>query len=417
VHALEKPNLMIVGAGGVGAVAAHKAVEFKSSFGDITLASRTPSKMDRIARDIAERRQGPGNRPALETRQVNARDLNAVRTLIAETGSDIVLNVAAPYCNETLLDACLAEGAHYIDTAVAEREHVENMPAPWYAHVEWPRRNRFRDRGLTAVLGMGFDPGAVNIFCSYAKKHLLDSIKTIDIIDVNGGDHGRYFATNFDADTNLREIREDVIYWENGAFRTVPRHSRMQDVTLPAVGRHKVYSMGHDEIHSLSRTYPDVERIEFWMGFSDRYLEVFNVLDRLGLLSSLPVDVNGVEMAPLQMVKAVLPDPASLAADYTGSVCIGCDIRGEKDGEPRRVFLYTTCDHDHCYRDVGAQAISYTTGVPAAAATRLVADGVWSPQTMVHAEEMDPDPFLDLMPEMGLNWRMTDLPLDGSWPF
>jgi carboxynorspermidine synthase len=413
---LTKPNLLIVGAGGVGTVAAHKAAQFRDQFGTITLASRSPEKLDAIARDIQNRYAEAGETALLTPRRVNARDLAAMSTLIADSSADIVLNVASPYCNETIMDACLATGVHYIDTAVAENEHEENAPAPWYDEFEWQRKPAFAERSLNALLGIGFDPGVVNIFCAHASKHHFDAIETIDIIDINGGDHGRYFATNFDPDTNLREIMEDVIYWEEGAFKTIPHHSKQKDVTLPEVGRHTVYSMGHDELHSLPYAFPEARRIEFWMGFGERYLQVFNVLSRLGLLSSIPVDVEGTMIAPLRMVKAVLPDPTTLAEGYTGKVCIGCDIRGVKDGRPKRIFVYSTCDHQACYEETGSQAISYTTGVPAVTAALLLARGSWNPATMVNVEELDPDPFLELMPAVGIDWTTMELPLDGGWP-
>lgn len=413
---MSKHNLLIVGAGGVGSVVAHKAAQFSHEFGTITLASRTPSKLDAIAADARQRWAGEGRSGRIDTRQVDAQDAAAVSALIGELEAGIVLNVASPYCNEALMDASIAAGAHYIDTAVAENEFEENAAAPWYANFEWPRRPKFEKAGLSALLGIGFDPGTVNVFCAHAQKHLFDRIDMIDIIDVNGGDHGRYFATNFDADTNLREIREDVVFWEDGAFRTIGHHSKQMSVTLPVVGEHTVYSMGHDELHSLPVHFPDAKRIEFWMGFGERYLQVFNVLENLGLLSSIPVDVDGDEIAPVRMVKAVLPDPSTLAEGYRGEVCIGCDIRGEKDGVQKRSFVYSTCDHTHCYREVGSQAISYTTGVPAMTAAILLARGVWAPGTMVNVEELDPDPFMELMPEVGIGWDVVDLPLDGSWP-
>jgi len=412
-----KPNLLIVGAGGVGAVAAHKAAQFHEDFGRIVLASRSLAKPEAIAADAQRRWAKPGEAQRIEPRQMDARDLEASIALLRETGADILLNLATPYCNATLLEACLATGTHYLDTAVAEDEHAENMPAPWYGRVEWPLKPKFAAEGLAAILGIGFDPGVVNVMCAYAGKHLFDHVDSIDIIDVNGGDHGKYFATNFDPDTNLREIKEDVIYWEEGAFRTIPHHSKAQEVTLPQVGTHKVYSMGHDELHSLPRHFPDAKRIEFWMGFGDHYLKVFEVLNRLDLTSSIPVEVEGVELAPIKMVKAVLPDPATLAAGYSGKVCIGCDIRGTKGGAEKRVFIYSNCDHRDCYEEVGSQAISYTTGVPAMTAALLVARGVWAPGTLVNVEELDPDPFLDLMPKLGIGWTVTELPLDGSWPF
>lgn len=413
---MAKPALLIVGAGGVGAVCAHKAAQFHDRFGPITLLSRTQSKLEAIRDDVQARWGKEQVEPSIAVRTGDARDKEAMVAAIRETGADILLNVATPYCNEALMDACIETGCDYIDTAVAEDEHVENAPAPWYANFEWPRRQAFADKKASAVLGIGFDPGVVNVFCAYAKKHLLDEIDSIDIIDVNGGDHGRYFATNFDPDTNLREIREDVLYWENGDYTKIPPHSRAMDVTLPSVGTHRVFSMGHDELHSLPLAFPEAKRIEFWMGFGERYLQVFNVLEKLGLLSSEPIEVEGVKMAPLKMVKAVLPDPSTLAAGYTGECCIGCDIRGRKDGKERRVFVYSTCDHAACYAEVGSQAISYTTGIPAIAAALLLAEGTWNPDTMVNVEELDPDPFLALMPDVGIDWQVIDLPLDGSWP-
>lgn len=410
---MSKPNLLIIGAGGVGAVAAYKAVQFGAEFGSISLASRGAGKLDAIAADVAKRLPD-GVR--LQTRTVDARQQDAVGELIRELNATIVLNVASPYCNTAIMDACIATGAHYMDTALAEEEHVEFVQAPWYDHAEMPRKPAFAAKKLNAVLGIGFDPGAVNAFCAAARKHHLDSMETIDIIDVNGGSHGRYFATNFAPDTNLREVREDVIYWEDGGFRTIPHHSRRMSVDLPVVGSHDVYSMGHDEIHSLARIFPETGRIEFWMGFGEHYLKVLEVLNELGFLSSTPVEVEGVKVKPLQLVKALLPDPASLAEGYTGQVCIGCDITGIKDGQRRRIFIYSTCDHRACYEEVGSQAISYTTGVPAIAAAILLARGDWNPETMVNVEELDPDPFLALMPEVGIGWQVMDLPLDGSWP-
>lgn len=413
---MKKPNLLIVGAGGVGAVAAQKAAQFHDEFESIVLASRSIAKPQAIAEDAQKRWAKEGSPPLLEVRNVNARDIGSTADFIRDTASEIVLNVASPYCNAPLMDACAKAGAHYIDTSVAEDEHVENSPAPWYEAFEWPRRPNFEKKGLSAILSIGFDPGVVNVFCAYAKKHEFDRIDTVDIIDVNGGDHGKYFATNFDPDTNLREIMEDVIYWEDGAFRTIPHHSKSQEVTLPEVGTHKVFSMGHDELHSLPRFMPEAKRIEFWMGFGDRYLQVFEVLYRLGLLSSIPIEVEGARLAPLKMVKAVLPDPSTLAAGYSGKVCIGCDVRGVKNGKEKRFFIYSTCDHRACYEDVGSQAISYTTGVPAMTAAILLARDVWKPGTMVNVEELDPDPFLELMPKLGIGWTTRELPLDGSWP-
>ncbi|MCP4315767.1 MAG: saccharopine dehydrogenase family protein [Hyphomicrobiales bacterium] len=414
---MAKPNLLIVGAGGVGQVTANKAVQFRDDFGTITLAARNQEKLNRISGEIQPRWGRQGDGPLLSVRSVNARNLQDMVALIRDLDAKIVLNVASSYCNSTILDACLETGASYLDTALAEDEFIENIEAPWYSYIEWPRRPKFAERKISAFLGMGFDPGVVNIFCAYARKHLLDEIDTIDIIDVNAGSHGRYFATNFDADINLREIKEDVITWEEGAWKTIPRHSHWMDVSLPQVGTHRVYSMGHDELQSLAVNFPGTRRITFWMGFGDHYLNVFNVLDNLGLTSSVPVKVDGVKVAPNRLVKALLPDPASLAKGYTGKICIGAELRGRKDGKEKRVFIWSNCDHEENYREVGSQSISYSTGIPVITAARLIANGSWKPETMVHVEELDPDPFMALMPEVGIGWQVEELPLDGSWPY
>ena len=414
---MAKSNLLIVGAGGVGQVTANKAVQFRDDFGTITLAARNQQKLDAIAADIQARWGQAGDGPLLDVRTVDARDPASMIGLIRDLDAKIVLNVASSYCNATILDACLETGASYLDTALAEQEFLEDIESPWYSYVEWPRRPKFAEKKVNAFLGMGFDPGVVNIFCAHARKHLLDEVDTIDIIDVNAGDHGRYFATNFDADINLREVKEDVITWEEGAWKTIPRHSEWMDVTLPQVGTHRVYSMGHDEIQSLAVNFPGTDRISFWMGFGEHYLNVFNVLDSLGLTSSIPVEVDGVKVAPNRLVKALLPDPASLAKDYTGKICIGVDVKGRKDGEEKRFFIWSNCDHQDNYREVGSQSISYSTGIPVITAARLIADGTWNPQTMTHVEELDPDPFLALMPQIGIDWHVQELPLDGSWPW
>ncbi len=414
---MAKPNLLIVGAGGVGQVTANKAVQFRDDFGSITLAARNEEKLAKIAAEIQTRWGQAGDASFLDVRSVNARDPAAMVDLIRDIDAKIVLNVASSYCNATILDACVETGAQYLDTALGEEEFIEDIKSPWYSYVEWPRRPKFAERKVNAFLGMGFDPGVVNIFCAHARKHLLDEISSIDIIDVNAGSHGRYFATNFDADINLREVKEDVITWRNGAWETIPRHSEWMDVVLPQVGTHRVYSMGHDEIQSLAVNFPGTDRITFWMGFGDHYLNVFNVLDKLGLTSSIPVTVDGVQVAPNRLMKALLPDPASLAEGYTGKICIGVDIRGRKNGEEKRFFIWSNCDHEDNYREVGSQSISYSTGIPVITAARLMASGAWNPQTMVHVEEMDPDPFLNLMPDVGIDWHVEELPVDGSWPY
>lgn len=396
-------STLIIGAGGVGAATTHKCAQHNDELGDLCLASRTVEKCERVIADV--RRMGNLKIPdrRLTTAHVDAMDTAAVAALIRSTGARLVLNVGSPYCNLSIMKACLEEGVHYLDTAVHEQEGLDNEPAPWYQKYEWQFRDQFLEKGNTGILGIGFDPGAVNVFCAYVYKHLIDTVDTIDIMDVNAGDHGRYFATNFDPETNLREILEDVIYWDNGEFVTIPCHSKSRTYDFPAVGEHKVFSMGHDELHSLPSHIP-ARRIEFWMGFGERYLDCFNVLKELGLLSNHPVDVEGVAIAPIKLVKAVLPEPSSLAPDYTGKVCIGCLIKGTKEGEDRELFIFTVCDHTDCFKDIGAQAISYTTAVPIVTAALLVAREQWSVGRLVNVEELDPDPFMALMPDIGLSW-------------
>jgi carboxynorspermidine synthase len=400
-------NVLIIGAGGVGSAVTHKCAQHNDALGDICLASRTLSKCERIVETVSEKDNLKNPDATLSVSQLDAKDADAVAELIARTESSIVLNAGSPHCNLAITEACLRSGAHYLDTAVYEKEGDINMAPPWYAEHEWKNRDRFSAAGVTGILGIGFDPGAVNAFCAYVYKHLIDDIDSIDIMDVNAGDHGKFFATNFDPEVNLREIMEDVLYWQDGEWQSIPCHSRSRSYEFPVVGAQKVFSMGHDELHSLSANIP-ARRIEFWMGFNDRYISVFNVLNRLGLLSGDAVDVEGVPVVPLKLLKAVLPDPASLAPGYTGEVCIGCLIKGHSQGKAREVFIYSTCDHADCYRDIGAQAISYTTAVPLVTAALLVARGDWNVAKLVNVEELDPDPFMTLMPEVGLDWHVRE---------
>lgn len=400
-------NVLIIGAGGVGSAVTHKCAQHSDELGDICLASRTLSKCEHIVQTVVEKTNLKNPDAKLTVSQLDAKNIDAVAELITRNKSSLVLNAGSPHCNLAIIEACLRTGAHYLDTAVYEKEGDINVAPPWYANNEWKHRGRFSAAGVTGILGIGFDPGAVNAFCAYVHKHLIDEIDSIDIMDVNAGDHGKYFATNFDPEVNLREIMEDVLYWENGQWLSIPCHSRSRSYDFPVLGEQKVYSMGHDELHSLSANIP-ARRIEFWMGFNDRYISVFDVLNRLGLLSGEAVDVEGVPVVPLKLLKAVLPDPASLAAGYTGEVCIGCLIKGRDQGKEREVFIYSSCDHRDCYRDIGAQAISYTTAVPLVAAALLVARGEWNVGKLVNVEELDPDPFMALMPEVGLDWAVRE---------
>ena len=407
----KKPTLLIIGGGSVGGAVAGKSAQHNATFGDICIASRSPRKCEAIVRRIARANKTETDQHTISAAELNARDTAATVALIRQTGAGIVINAATPDCNMDIMRACLQTGAHYIDTSVAESEGEENMPPPWYANYEWQLQDEFAERRITALLSIGFDPGAVNVFAAYAARYLFDRIDSIDIVDVNAGDHHRYFATNFNPEINLREIAEDVLYWEDGAYRRAACHSRAIEFDFPGgIGRRALYSVGHDELHSLPK-HIATRRIEFWMGFSESYLNVFNVLKNLKLLSSKPVVVDGgVSVAPLKVIKAVLPDPASLAADYDGRVCIGNLVDGVRGGARKTVFIYSLCDHQACYADVGAQAISYTTAVPAVTAALLLARDIWNPRRMVNIEELDPRPFLDLMPQIGIAWHQQPHP-------
>ena len=408
---MPEKNLLIIGAGGVAEAAAKKCARFGHVLGDVMVASRTVAKCERVVAGMessaARAIDGSRAAPRFAARQTDARDPAQVAALIREWNAGIVLNAGSPHVNMGVMDACLQTGAHYIDTALYEVEGEVNKPPPWYAAHEWKKRDEFARRGVTAILSAGFDPGAVNAFCAHIQRDLLDRVDTLDIMDVNAGDHGRYFATNFDPETNLREIMETAMRWEDGEWRGAAPHTRFRDFDFPAAGRQRVYSMGHEEVHSLAANIP-ARRVEFWMGFSERYLRVFSALNNLGLLSPEPVDVEGVPVVPIKLVKAVLPDPRDLAEGYTGAVCIGCLGRGEKNGKPRAVFVHSVVSHEAAYADVGAQAISYTTAVPATAAALLIAEGPWRVNRMANVEELDPAPFLAKMSELGIGWETRE---------
>jgi len=402
-----KRNVLVIGAGGVGHVVAHKCAQNNLLLGDIHIASRTVSKCHDIIRSVREKgsMQGPGR---LEAHALDALDLEATKALIRETRSQIVINVGSPFVNMTVLQACIDTGAAYLDTAIHEDPDKVCEAPPWYANHEWKRRDDCKAAGVTAVLGIGFDPGVVNAYARYAVDHCFDRVDSIDIIDVNAGSHGRYFATNFDPETNFREFTATVWSWQGGRWTANRMFERRKEWQLPVVGNATTYLTGHDELHSLSR-HLDVPDIRFWMGFGDHYINVFTVLKNLGLLSEKPVrTAEGLEIVPLKVVKAVLPDPASLAPDYTGKTCIGDLVRGEKDGRRREVFIYNVCDHESSFDEVGSQAISYTAGVPVAAAAKLIAKGTWDVKGMVNVEELDPRPLLALLDRMGLPTRIRD---------
>lgn len=396
-----KKNVLIVGAGGVAHVAAHKCAQNNDVLGDICIASRTQGKCDNIIESIKRKDHIKDTTKRLHSHQLNALNIPATVNLIKETNSQIVVNLAQPYVNMSLLTACVETGASYIDTAVHEESNRGEEKPPWYANYEWPRKNECKENGITAVLGAGFDPGVVNAYCALAVRHHFDTIDTIDVLDVNVGDHGEYFATNFDPEINFREFRK-IWNWIDRKWVLDEVHSVKMTYDFPVVGKQILYLNGHDELHSLSKNI-DANSIRFWMGFSDHFINVFTVLSKLGLTSEFPIKTaEGVEVVPLKMLKSVLPDPFSLAPSYTGETCIGNLIKGRKDGKPKELFIYNICDHVECYKEVESQAICYTAGVPPAAASILIAQDIWDVKTMVNVEELPPAPFIELLDNMGL---------------
>lgn len=409
-----KRNVLIVGAGGVAQVVAHKCAQNNDLLGDIHIASRTPGKCEAIIASVQAKRAMKTD-GVLRPHALDATDSAAVAALIRETGCQIVINVAQPFVNMSVLEACIETGAAYLDTAIHEEPDQICETPPWYGNHEWKRRTACADKGVTAILGVGFDPGVVNAYARFGIDRFVPEVASIDIVDINAGSHGRWFATNFDPEINFREFTGTVWSWQGGAWQANSMFEIGRDWDLPVVGTQKAYLTGHDEVHSLSARYPGAD-VRFWMGFGDHYITVFTVLKTLGLLSEQPVTTaEGQEVIPLKVVKAVLPDPASLAPDYTGKTCIGTLVKGTKDGQPAEVFVYNIADHKDAYQEVGAQGISYTAGVPPVAAAMLIADGTWDVARMVNVEDLDPVPFFDLLDRIGLPTRVRDARGDRPW--
>lgn len=396
-----KKNILIIGAGGVAQVVAHKCAQHNDILGDLHIASRTLQKCEAIIASVKEKKSMTV-KGIFETHHLDAMNVKATVDLIRKTKSKIVINVGSAFLNMSVLSACIETGAAYIDTAIHEDPLKICETPPWYANYEWPRREECEAHKTTAILGAGFDPGVVNAYAALAHQDYFDKITDIDIIDINAGNHGRWFATNFDPEINFREFTGQVWSWQNSKWVSNKMFEIGHEWDLPVVGRRNTYMTGHDEIHSLSKNL-DVPNIRFWMSFGERYITVFNVLKNLGLLSEQPVKTaEGLEVVPLKVVKAVLPDPSSLAADYTGKTCIGDLIKGEKDGKARELFIYNVADHKEAFLETGSQGISYTAGVPAVAAAILVALGDWDVKTMANVEELPPKPFLKMLGQMGL---------------
>jgi len=385
-------RVLIIGAGGVGQVVAHKCVQVPEVFSEIMLASRTLTRCEQIAAQLA--------RP-IRTARVDADHVPETVALIKDFKPDLLINVALPYQDLAIMEACLATGVHYLDTANYEPPDEAKFCYRW----QWDLDARFRERGLMALLGCGFDPGVTNVFTAWAAKTHFDEIQELDIIDCNAGDHGQPFATNFNPEINIREITQRGKYFENGAWVETDPLSVSQVYDFPeGIGSRKIYLLYHEELESLVKHFPSLRRARFWMTFSDNYLKHLEVLQNVGLTRIDPVDFNGQAIVPLQFLKALLPDPASLGPLTKGRTCIGCRIKGLKDGHARSYYVYNICDHEQAYAEVKSQAISYTTGVPAMIGALLMLTGAWQGQGVFNMEQFDPAPFMAKLNQYGLPW-------------
>lgn len=388
-------KVVIIGAGGVGGVVAHKCAQLADVFHEIVLASRTVAKCDAIAAQL--------DRP-IRTATVDADDVPAMVEFLKAEKPDLLINVALPYQDLHLMDACLEAGVHYMDTANYEPPD----DAKFEYHWQWAYQDKFKEAGLMALLGCGFDPGVTGIFTAHAKKHHFDRIDYLDIIDCNAGDHGQPFATNFNPEINIREVSAKGRYWENGAWQETDPLSVRHVFDFPeGIGEMPMYLMYHEELESLTTHLPEIKRARFWMTFSDNYLKHLEVLENVGMTRIDPVEFNGQEIVPLQFLKALLPDPSSLGPLTKGKTCIGCLIRGEKDGKPKQYYIYNISDHEACYAEVQSQAISYTTGVPAMIGAKMMLEGHWMKPGVWNVEQLDPDPFMADLNKYGLPWVET----------
>ncbi len=400
-------SVLIVGAGGVGSVVAHKCAMLPEVFGNIHLASRTVSKCEEIAQSVLER-----TGVTITTSALDADEVPNTVALLKELKPDLLLNVALPYQDLVLMDACLECGVDYLDTANYEPKDEAKFEYHW----QWAYQDKFKDAGLTALLGSGFDPGVTNIFTAWMLKHHFDEITEIDIVDVNGGDHGQHFATNFNPEINIREITAPCRHWEDGAFRETPALSHKLKFECPEeVGSYNIYQMYHEEMESLVKHIPTIKRARFWMSFGENYLKHLEVLQNVGMTGIDPITYNGQEIIPLQFLKAVLPDPGELGQTTQGRTCIGVIAKGTKDGVEKRVYTYNICNHEDCFQEVGSQAVSYTTGVPAMIGAKMLLEGTWDGDGVWNMEQFDPDPFMDDLNRFGLPWTVVEL-ADGEYP-
>lgn len=389
-------KVLIIGAGGVGQVVVHKCAQHPEVFSQIMLASRTKSKCDRIAEDIANRYG-----VTIKTAKVDADDVPQLVKLIKRFKPKMVINVALPYQDLTIMDACLETGVHYLDTANYEPKDVAKFEYSW----QWAYQDRFKEAGLMAVLGCGFDPGVTNVYTAYAAKHHFDEIYYLDIVDANAGSHGKAFATNFNPEINIREITQNGRYYENGEWVEIPPHSIMKPLNYPEIGPKNSYVIFHEELESLVKHFPTLKRARFWMTFGDEYLTHLRVIQNIGMAGIEPVNFKGKKIVPLEFLKAVLPNPGDLGENYTGWTSIGCRIKGIKDGKEKTYYVYNNCSHEAAYKETGTQGVSYTTGVPAMIGAMMMLTGEWQGAGVFNIEQLNPDPFMAKLNEYGLPWH------------
>ena len=386
-------RVLIIGAGGVATVAAHKVAKNADVFSDIMIASRTQSKCDDIVRAI-------GN-PKIQTARVDADNIDELVRLFDEFKPDLVMNLALPYQDLTIMEACLRHGCSYLDTANYEPKDEAHFEYSW----QWAYKERFEAAGLTAILGCGFDPGVTSICTAYAAKHYFDEIQYLDIVDCNAGDHHKAFATNFNPEINIREITQKGLFWEDGQWRETEPLEIHKTLNYPNIGPKESYLLHHEELESLVKNYPTIRRARFWMTFGQEYLTHLRVIQNIGMASIKPINYNGMEIVPLQFLKAVLPNPQELGENYEGETSIGCRIRGLKDGKEQTYYIYNNCSHQAAYEETGMQGVSYTTGVPACLGARLFMLGEWKRPGVWNVEEFDPDNFMAELNKQGLPWH------------
>lgn len=392
---------LIIGCGGVASVAIHKCCQNSEVFEEICIASRTVSKCEALKAKL----EGT-TKTKITTAQVDADHVDELIALIEKEKPDVVLNLALPYQDLTIMDACLATKTHYVDTANYEPEDTAKFEYSW----QWAYRERFEKAGITALLGSGFDPGVTGVFSAYALKHEFDEINYIDILDCNGGDHGYPFATNFNPEINIREVSAKGSYWEEGHWVETEPMEIKKEYNFKEVGEKDMYLLHHEEIESLALNIPGIKRIRFFMTFGQSYLTHMKCLENVGMLSTSPIQFQGQDIVPIQFLKALLPDPASLGPRTVGKTNIGCIFTGVKDGKEKTIYIYNVCDHQECYKEVGSQAISYTTGVPAMIGAMMVVTGAWKKDGVFNVEEFDPDPFMDALNKWGLPWQVCEDP-------